>query len=490
MKTSYLVLAIGIILPLGSVSVSNAVEGDTLWTRQYGGEWFEMAHSITPTTDGGCVLAGYTEYEYAGPQNMYAVRVSSLGDTLWTGEYGGDLFERAYAICPAIDGGYTLVGHTNAFGPWSDMDLVKINSIGEQQFSQHYGGDMYETAYSVCPAGDGFLLAGESGSFTAGGFYLVKVNSFGGTIWAQAYGNDVACAYAAIPAVSDGFMIVGETARYGYYNNDFYLLRVDENGNTLGSFMFGGEEPDFATSVCPSGDGGYMVAGYTGSYGAGSWDMILIKVDDNCDTLWTRTYGTNLGEQAYGICATADGGFLLAGMTGATTSGYPDMYLVKVDGDGDTLWTRKYGTEGEDQATCICIANDGSILLAGYSQPAIGEFFDMYLVKIDGSPTPVVPEKSPSVPDEFTFYAPHPNPFNPSTNLTFTLQQPAKVSLEVFDINGRCVGVQHVESLQEAWYSSGTHTIPFDGSNLPSGIYIARLTAGDYAVVQKLVLLK
>ncbi|MCX6640414.1 MAG: T9SS type A sorting domain-containing protein [bacterium] len=85
----------------------------------------------------------------------------------------------------------------------------------------------------------------------------------------------------------------------------------------------------------------------------------------------------------------------------------------------------------------------------------------------------------------FSSFSPSPNPFNPTTNLTFTLPHPAKVSLQVFDISGRTVGVQHVEPLP-----AGAHTIPFDGSGLPSGIYFARLMAGEYSSVQKLVLLK
>ncbi|MCX6640410.1 MAG: T9SS type A sorting domain-containing protein [bacterium] len=96
----------------------------------------------------------------------------------------------------------------------------------------------------------------------------------------------------------------------------------------------------------------------------------------------------------------------------------------------------------------------------------------------------------------------YPNPFNPTTNLTFTLPYPAQVSLEVFDINGRSVGAQGIRLIgsgsqgarsapqQQTWYDSGIHTIPFDGSDLPSGIYFARLTAGDHSTMRKLVLMK
>ncbi len=93
-----------ILLAIAALAVQ-AVEGDTLWTCNYGGEWHEMAHALCSTDDGGCVLAGYTQHDYAGPQNMYAVRVNAQGDTLWTEEYGSDMYEKAYAICPAPDGG-------------------------------------------------------------------------------------------------------------------------------------------------------------------------------------------------------------------------------------------------------------------------------------------------------------------------------------------------------------------------------------------------
>ncbi|MCX6640423.1 MAG: T9SS type A sorting domain-containing protein [bacterium] len=488
-----------LILLVATATLIFAAEGDTLWTRYYGGEWYEMAFALCPTNDGGCVLGGYTQYDYAGPQNMYAVRVDGSGDTLWTGEYGSNMYEKAYGMCPAADGGYLLTGHTNEFTVWSDVDLVKINANGAAEWSHHYGGDMYETAYSICPAGDGYLLAGETGSFTTGGLHLVRINSVGGELWSYGYGGDVAQANCVIPAESGGFLAVGYTERYGTYNLDVYLLKVDDSGNTLWSLMFGGDQSEVATSVCPSGDGGFVVAGYTASEGAGSWDGYLIKVNDSGDTLWTKTYGNSLQQQFNAICPSGDGGFLLAGFTGLASSTYPDMLLIKVDALGNTLWTRTYGNEWEDEAHSICLSSDGAILLAGHSQPAPLTYFDMYLVKIDGSGSAVPPQDPLGQPTTFNLYPPHPNPFNPTTTLTFTLPHAATVSLEVFDINGRCVGVglaptrfQGARSapLQETWYNAGTHTIPFDGSDLPSGIYFARLTAGDWSAVQKMVLLK
>ncbi|MFH1862705.1 MAG: T9SS type A sorting domain-containing protein [bacterium] len=101
-------------------------------------------------------------------------------------------------------------------------------------------------------------------------------------------------------------------------------------------------------------------------------------------------------------------------------------------------------------------------------------------------------KKSPPsqfIPLSFSLYPGFPNPFNPSTILRFDLPQAAQVKLEVFDVNGRMVGAIHELPLRQ-WYPAGTHEILFDGSDLPSGIYFAKLAAGDFSQVQKLVLLK
>jgi hypothetical protein len=485
MKTpnfKFLILALALLF---TIDTTDAAEGDTLWTRHYGGSYHQAAYAVCPSGDGGCVAAGYMAHSASGAWNMYALRMTATGDTLWTSEYGTqDFDETAYALCLAGDGGYLLAG---SGGPTSDIELRKISSLGNLVWYQHYGQYNYvESAFSIIPAGnDIFLMAGENFS-PPGGAYLLEVNSGGLGLWSEYYGEEHECAYSVISTADGGFLGVGSTERFGTNNYDVFAFRTNDSGDTLWTLLFGGPQSDVATSVCPAGDGGYMVAGYTASFGAGSWDMYLIKVSDSGDTLWTRTYGGSLVDEAWAIVPSNDGNFLLAGMTGSFGDYNGDVYLIKVDPDGNLLWSRTHGGAEEDKALSLCSSGDGHYYLAGetasFTTPA---YFDAYLLKVDGTVSASEPESPQVSPRRFTLFSCQPNPFNATTILRFELPVAGYVHLEVFDIQGRCVRAYNYTLLP-----AGRHQITFDASGLASGIYLAKLEAGVFSAVQKLVLLK
>jgi hypothetical protein len=483
-----IILSIVILFTLGAGSV-RAAEGDTLWTRHYGGDFNQVAYDVSPSGDGGCVMAGYISHEYATPWNMYAIRMAANGDTVWTREYGTDDFhEEAHTLCPSGDGGYMLAGYTNAYGPWSDIELRKIDGAGQLQWTTAYGGSMYEVAYAICPAyygGAGFLMAGKSGSYAGGELYLICVSASGYEAWWWNYGNSSGIVYDIVPAGDGGYVAAGylDTWTEG---SDAYVFKVNAAGDPLWEHAIGGAIDDFATSVCPAGDGGFLVAGYTSSFGAGSWDMYLIKVDADGDTLWTRTLGGPSFDQAWDIIPANDGNFLLAGHTGSYGAGNADFYLVKVDPAGNLLWSRTYGGADEDKAEALCASGDGHYYLAGktasFTTPA---YFDAYIIKVDGTVLDAEIESPQVSPGSFALYPLRPNPFNASTVLSFELRVASQVSLKVYDTAGRSVA-----SLVEGWRDAGEHQVTFDGSNLATGIYLARLETGSFSAVQKLVLLK
>ena len=231
----------------------------------------------------------------------------------------------------------------------------------------------------------------------------------------------------------------------------------------------------------------------TGVVFAGSWDMYLIKVNDLGDTLWTRTYGGPSYDEAWGIIPGSDGNFLVAGHTGSYGAGDADFYLVKIDPEGNPLWSRTYGGTGEDKCGGLCASGDGDYYLAGrtasFTTPA---YFDAYILKIEGAGTAVLPDDPQPLPDKVELLPPFPNPFNTSTAISYELQAASLVSLQVYDTAGRLVA-----TLVDGPQASGAHSVTFDGSNLASGIYLARLAtkpsdSGNptYTATQKLVLMK
>jgi len=208
---------------------------------------------------------------------------------------------------------------------------------GDTLWTRTYGGIYDDAAYSVDQTTDGgYICAGWTVSFGGLDFYLVKTDASGDTQWTRIYDHDGDNeAYSAQQTTDGGYIIAGWTV-----GMNFYLVKTDAGGNTLWTRTYGGSMSDWAYSVQQTTDGGYIIAGFTYSFGAGNSDCYLVKTNADGDTLWTRTYGGSFNDEAYSVQQTTDGGYIIAGRTGSFGAGYSDIYLVKTDAGGDTLWTR------------------------------------------------------------------------------------------------------------------------------------------------------
>jgi putative intracellular protease/amidase len=256
--------------------------------------------------------------------------------TLWSMTYGGTDSDGATDIVCCDDGGFAVSGYTWSFGGGnSDMLLVRTNQTGDVLWSRSYGGCGWERANSLDATSDG------------------------------------------------GFILAGYTTSQGEGLQDILVVRVNCSGDQLWSRSFGGPAPDIAMSVIEDNEGGIMVCGYTESMGAGEDDIYLLKLASDGELLWERTYGGNAMESGDCVIQTQDGDYLLAGATGSSTSN-SDAVLIKVDGDGDVIWTEFYdgagGEGGYDRANSVCSC-DGGFALAGDSNEP--DLCGVMLVKVD-----------------------------------------------------------------------------------------------------------
>lgn len=136
---------------------------------------------------------------------------------------------------------------------------------------------------------------------------------------------------SSVRQTSDGgYVLAGSTNSFGAGGDDFWLVKTDAQGNKEWSRTFGGSSSDLAYSVQQTSDSGYILAGYTWSFGAGSKDFWLVKTDVAGNKEWDRTFGGLVSDRAYSVQQTADGGYILAGGTGSFGAGCCDFWLVKV----------------------------------------------------------------------------------------------------------------------------------------------------------------
>ena len=237
------------------------------------------------------------------------------------------------------------------------------------------------------PTADGnYLLLGSTFSSTKGDFdiYLVTLNSAGDTIRTTTFGGDsTEYGYDISSTHESGYIIVGSTTSFGAGKRDVYIIKVDSLGTVIWSRTIGGPEDDEGAAVRATRDGGFIICGTTNSYGAGYGDLYLIKTNAAGDTVWTRAFGGAGGESGSAVRETVDGGFIAVGSTGSFGEGYSSIYVVRCAANGDSLWAKTYGGSKADFGSALEITSDGGYVVAGGTASFGAGYADAYLIRLD-----------------------------------------------------------------------------------------------------------
>ena len=369
--------------------VKTDASGNQVWQKTYGGTNAEYGRSVVQTNDSGFVVAGYTFSFGVGGGDLYLVKTDATsGIQLWQKTYGGTSYDYGRSVVQTSDGGFIIAGYTNSFGAGNeDVYLVKTDTSGNQIWQKTYGGTNYDYGYAVVQTSDGgFIIAGETSSFGAGGsdVYLVKTDASGNLVWQKTYGGTNYDSGRSVVQTSDGgFVISGRTSSFGAGDNEVYLVRTDAGGNLVWQKTYGGTNADYDWSVVQTSDGGFAVTGFTLSFGAGGFDVYLVRTDANGNLVWQKTYGGTNYDSGHDVVQTSDGGFIIAGETGSFGAGARDVYLVKTDAGGNLVWQKTYGGTNYDYGYAVVQTSDGGFIIAGETVSFGAEGSAVYLVKTD-----------------------------------------------------------------------------------------------------------
>lgn len=363
---------------------------DTLWTRTFGGSNIDIAHDVQLTSDGAFIITGYTRsFGTTSGRNAWLLKTDMFGNLQWHNTYGGNSDDEGHAVQQTFDGGYIIAGLTNSFGAGlKDMFMVKTDSLGNQQWMKTFGGANDDEAYSVLQTSDGgYLLAGVTSSFAVGGrdVFLVKTDASGNLSWQKSLGGLGSDGAWDIKHTSDGgYILAGWTFSHGPGSiGNAWLVKTDSLGNQLWHQAFGGTGVDRAYSVQQTTDGGYILAGYTSSFGAGLDDMLLIKTDNLGNQQWMKTFGGTGRDYGYSVQQTSEGGFIITGYTLSYGAGGDDVYLVKTDSDGNLEWFKTYGGSSSDVGYAVRETPDGGCIIAGHTLSYGAGVHDAWLIRLD-----------------------------------------------------------------------------------------------------------
>lgn len=323
--------------------------GNVEWGRNYGGAEWDGAYSVVQTSDGGYALAGHTWSFGVGECDFLLIKTDAHGNMVWQNTYGGPNLDIVNQMIATSDGGYALVGYTGTPGANSvDAWLVKTDEHGNMEWNQTYKWEEFDRIYSLVEASDGgYALVGETNSFGAGfiDFWLIKTDASGNMLWNKTYGgNGFDTAYSLLETPDGGYAIVGDTDSFNEGKYDVWLIKTDKEGDMEWNQTYERTPPqEFSNHIHPgslvrTSDEGYAISAKTRTSGTSNYDFWLIKTDEQGNMEWNQTYGDEKHEQPNSLVATSDGGYLIAGYTISEFEDEKidiDFLLIKICGNKD-----------------------------------------------------------------------------------------------------------------------------------------------------------
>jgi len=375
--------------------------------KTFGGADDDRSRSVRQTYDGGYIIAGSTKSFGAGGVDVYLIRTDANGDSLWTKTYGGAGDDFGRSVQQTIDSGFIITGYTKSFGAGgTDVYLIKTNASGDTIWTKTYGGKGDDWGYSVSIVGridnpakieseePGYMIAGQTRSFGVWDVYLIRTNVNGDTLWTKTFGGTGAWFGRSLQTTMDGgCIIIGHSFSMEAENIDICLIRTDANGDTLWTKTLGGMGYDGGYSVARAlgSEEAYVITGGGSSFGPNVSDVYLIKVIDNGDILWTKTFSK--GNKDFGNSVSPvtgnDTGYIIAGYTASWVeisgegSYTYDVFLLRTDSDGNKMWTKTFGGKKYDVAYSVQQTADEGFIITGETKSFGAGKADVFLIKVD-----------------------------------------------------------------------------------------------------------
>lgn len=455
------------------------------WEKTLGGSGTDLAYCIRQTADGGYILVGETNSTNGditgnnGTTDFWVAKLDASGALQWQKALGGSGDDRGYAVSPTSDGGYIVAGATNSqdgnvtgLKGLYDFWVVKLTSTGTITWQKCYGGNNIDEAKSVQQTADGgYIVAGWARSnnlditVNNGGsdFWVIKLDAAGALTWQKTMGGSSDDNANSVQQTADGgYIVAGETISTGgdvSGNNggtDYWVVKLTSTGTITWQKCYGGSAIDKAKSIVQTTDGGYMVAGKVASTNGnvtqnfGLENPWLVKISSTGTIEWQKCYGGMYYDDANGVQQTADGGYVFAGNVSSNNNdvsgnhGGDDMWVVKVNSTGTLQWQKCLGGSSSDIAYAVQQTSDNGYVIAGKSNSTNGDrttsqgLNDYWVVKLVGTPTSTSnPSTGLSTQEALSQLIIYPNPASDRLTIRYAVSEPATVLIT--DLHGALI---------------------------------------------------
>ncbi len=374
-------------------------------SRAMGASFTDRVGGIVLTPSGNIVLGGVTNgldgelQSFLGSSDFCLSEIAPDGTLNWVNHFGGSNYDYCTDVIPTSDDGYLLAGETRSadgdvnsqYGN-GDGWIVKTNATGDIEWSQNFGGTQYDVFNAAAPSNDGnYLLAGNtlsddmdiSNPLGLTDAWLVKASANGNLLWSKNFGGTSSDYFNDVTQASDGSIwAVGRSfssdvdAPFNRGSTDLFVVRLNSNGDKIWSNTYGGQFLDEGNAIIETADGNMVIANVSSSNdgdildGQGVNDAWIIKMDPNGNILWSKNFGGTSSEGAEAITETNDGGLFIAGYS----YNYPivnfqsaEYFVIKTDSDGNLEWENTYGGDDADFATAVLQADNDDYYIGGYA---------------------------------------------------------------------------------------------------------------------------
>jgi hypothetical protein len=360
--------------------------GANEWVRAMGGGSDDYGRSVIEVSGTGIVITGATRSYGAGSDDLLLAKFNGLGTLQWTKALGGASQDLGNSLIEASDGSIVVVGMTYSYGAGlNDLMLSKFNSSGIHQWTRTLGGSDDDKEASVVETSDGgFAIAGWTKSYGAGDtdIILSKFNSSGTHQWTRTLGGINGDYAKSLVELSDlGLVVIGGTVNYGAGGGDLLLAKFSSAGTLQWTKTLGGTGHDYGQNIIEASDGSIVVAGMTASYGAGFTDLMLSKFNSSGTHQWTRVLGGSSPEDRACVTEASDGGFVITGWTDSYGAGSTDFLIAKYSSSGVHQWTRVMGGSSVEYGYFVTAFSDGDFVVTGGTQSYGAGGSDVWLSK-------------------------------------------------------------------------------------------------------------
>ncbi|QMU29534.1 T9SS type A sorting domain-containing protein [Adhaeribacter radiodurans] len=526
------------------------------WNLRYGGTLQDNFTQVIQTVDGGYLLGGYSLSDSTGDKSQvkqggydfWVVKTDDKGNKIWDKTYGGTGNDYLNSILELPEGGFLLGGSsesgiggdkTETNRGSRDFWVIRLDYKGDLIWDHTYGGTGTEELRKIRPLPrNGYLVAGSSNSPVSGDksqpsqglqdYWLLRIDNQGQKLWDQRYGGNSNDNLADLLVSPDGSILLGGTSNSRVNGNktqasrggsDYWVVKTDSTGQLLWDKRFGGSEQDNLFAIASSPTGEYLLAGQSLSEDTGdksqpsqgNQDFWLVKINNNGNKIWDKAFGGKGKEELRSLVITREGGYVLGGTSFSgrngnrtqNTRGGGDYWLVKTDSSGAQLWDYRFGGNGDDELRMVQETREGGLIIGGRTNSGIGGDktqpnwgnTDYWLVRLsatgvgyvnlDTPPTNLTPPLTPPALATTLNFIAYPNPFSTQLKVHFKVPRPQTITAQIYDGKGLLLATLFEGEVQAnktyAWqWQPPTFVQP--------GLYFLRVQTYDKVYYQKVLL--